>query len=304
MQRVLVASGAVAWTERRHRDDVRVLAYHNVVPDGTPRIGDASLHLPLGEFRRQLDYISRRFDVVPLAEVSATPRAARRARPRAVITFDDAYQGAVVMGVEEIARRGLPATIFVAPALLGRQSLWWDAVAPGGRGSSDGLTDAMRHRALTAHRGEGGRIHAWAKESGWSFRDLPDCMLTASEDELSVATHRHEGLTLGSHSWSHPNLAALPPNELEPELRQPLAWLGRTGRSVAWLAYPYGLATPAVMKRAQMAGYEGAALVAGGWVRPGQGNAFAIPRVNVPSRMSESAFAVRISGLTQPRVAR
>jgi peptidoglycan/xylan/chitin deacetylase (PgdA/CDA1 family) len=295
-ERAIVATGATRWAERRHRADVSILAYHNIVPDGFPRTGDTSLHLALGPFRRQLDYIGHRFEVVPLSAALAPP--SRSTRPRAAITFDDAYVGAVGPAVEELARRGLPATIFVAPAVLGHRVLWWDALAQAGSGSDSGFTAANRAEALVGQRGEEAAVHAWARSAGWTVREVPDSMLTATEEELRAACRRHDGLVLGSHSWSHPNLVSLAGPALEGELRRPLDWLQASfDRVIAWLAYPYGLSSPDVAAAARRAGYGAALRVSGGLLRPPHADLYAIPRINIPAGISDAGFALRVSGV-------
>src|SRR5678816_2862632 len=88
----MVASGLPVLGRRRRRGDTLVLAYHNVVPDGAEAFGDRSLHLPLSRLRQQLAALEATHEVVSLDELE-TP--ARTERPRAAITFDDAYAGAL-----------------------------------------------------------------------------------------------------------------------------------------------------------------------------------------------------------------
>src|SRR4029077_20967886 len=137
-----------------------VLAYHNVVPDGSVGFGDGPLHLPRRAFVRQVEYLLRSHAVVPLDEVF-TPAPPGR-RPRVAITFDDAYRGAVAIGVEELARRGVPATLFVVPSFAGKGPFWWDAVA-GERGGAD---STLRHRALHELAGQDAAVRGWAEAQG------------------------------------------------------------------------------------------------------------------------------------------
>jgi peptidoglycan/xylan/chitin deacetylase (PgdA/CDA1 family) len=297
VERVLVGAGVPSWSARMHRQDVCILAYHNVVPDDLGPVGDVSLHLPRRDFRDQLDDVGRRFDIVPLTELYAAP--ARRARPRVAITFDDAYQGALAIGIEELARRGFPATMFVAPEILGRRSLWWDVFAPPARGSSGGLSAAIREEALTECAGRDARVREWAQRAGWASYALPEPALTGTEAELVAACARHSGLTLGSHSWSHANLTRLDAPGLDAELRPSLDWLRqRFDRTIDWLAYPYGYSSPVVAAAAREAGFRAGLLVGGGWARGEGDDAFAVPRVNVPAGISRAGFAIRMSGLT------
>ena len=66
-------------------------------------------------------------------------------RARAIITFDDAYRGAVTQGVAEVARRGLPATVFVNPGLIDGRQFWWDMLADPASGE---LAAELRRQAL------------------------------------------------------------------------------------------------------------------------------------------------------------
>jgi len=286
----VVWSGVPALRRAARGQHALILAYHNVVPDSCPPFGDRSLHLPRRLFVRQLERLLATHTVVPLDEL-LTPNQGSR-RPRAAITFDDGYRGAVVIGVEELAKRGLPATLFVVPAFAGKGAFWWDALA-----GERGVDPQLRHRALDDLRGRDRDVRGWAAAQGLPPRTVPEWALPASDDELRAAT-RHPGITLGSHTWSHPNLARLTATELRDELMQSLAWLrARSTSMVPWLSYPYGIATPAVEAAARDAGYTAALALGGGWFRPARVNRWAVPRENIPSGLSENGFVIRTCGL-------
>ncbi len=299
MERVLVTGGMAAWSARRHRGGVCILAYHNIVPDALSGVGDASLHLRDRDFRRQLDEIGRRYDVVPVTEVLAG--SSRPRRPRVAITFDDAYLGAVTLGVEELARRGLPATIFVPPGLLGRRAMWWDSFVLGEAAGGASSGPGVRTQALAECGGRDARVRELAARERWEVRHVPEVALTATEAELAAACRRHDGLSLGSHTWSHPNLTRSAGSELADEMGPPLEWLRtRYERTIPWLAYPYGLTNPQAAAAARAAGYEAAVLVSGGWAMPPIRDPFAVPRVNIPAGLSVDGFALRVSGVLSP----
>lgn len=289
---VLLRGGPARLARALLRGRTLVLAYHNVVPDGEAPRGDPSLHLPRRSFAEQLDLLCATHEVVPLDRVLDPPKAGDH-RPRVAITFDDAYRGAVTVGVEELARRGLPATVFVAPAFVGGRSFWWDAVA----GPAGCLPESGRAHALASLRGEDPAVRAWAREQGWRERSIGPAGLAAAEEELAAAA-RTAGITLGSHSWGHPNLARLEPEALREELRRPLAWLReRYDAVLPWLAYPYGISSPAVEQAAGEVGYRAAVRVEGGWFSAPPANPYAIPRMNVPAGLSADGFALRAAGL-------
>lgn len=281
----LLGSGVAALARRRLRGRAVVLAYHNVIPDGAAPRGDRSLHLPQREFARQLDALAQTHDVVPLAAIDAPAGS----RPRVVITFDDAYRGALTAGFTELARRGLPATVFVAPGLFDTAT-WWDR-----HGDATGEVPApLRWTALTAHQGVGESVLA---AFGRGAESLPLWAHIAGEAEVMAAA-RQPGITLGAHTWSHCNLAAVPADRLATELERPLAWLrGQAASVVPWLAYPYGLSSAAVPVAARRAGYVAALLVEGGWLPGRRGDAFALPRQNIPSGLSLAGFRLRMAGV-------
>jgi peptidoglycan/xylan/chitin deacetylase (PgdA/CDA1 family) len=275
-----------------------VLAYHNIVPTGDVIEGDASLHLPQRDFALHLDTIRRTHDVVPLSSVFDAP--SRRARPRVVITFDDAYAGALTSGLAELGRRNMPSTIFVAPGLLGRIT-WWDALAtPGGAG----LPEAVRNHALEQLSGKGEGIVEWARSTGkLSAGALETRPRIARLEELKRAA-ADPRVTLGSHTWSHPNLRALSAEDVHDELASSLEWLNAwfPTQTIPWLSYPYGIWSQPVCEAAEELGYVAAVRVEGGWLAArGADSPYTIPRLNVPLGMSVNGLSLRLAGLASGR---
>jgi len=288
-EQVLLWGGA-AWIGRRiRREGTLVLAYHNVVADDAAPAGDRSLHLPRSQFAAQLDLLRRRYQIVPLYQLL---EAGNPGGSCVAITFDDAYRGALTHGLEELARRGLPATVFVTPAFIGGHAFWWDALA---RPGAEGLPVDFRAAALERWRGEDWCIREAVASQGRGVYEPPPDMRCATEAELRLAAER-PGITLASHTWSHPNLLRLEPHELASELKRPLAWLReRFPQAAPWIAYPYGLSSAAVEAAAHAAGYEAGFLVSGGWLR-GASSRFALPRYNVPAGLSVDGFDLRLAG--------
>lgn len=286
----LLRSGLAGLSSRRRRSDTLILAYHNIVPEGERVVGDRSLHLPRAAFAAQLDALMEIADVIPLE--AALAGGANGVRPRVAITFDDAYRGTVLTGVSELVKRRLPATIFVPPALLNDGVFWWDVLTPEGM---PGLEAEVRDDALQRMAGKGAEILAAHGRSDTSH--IPSHARGASESELRAAAAQ-PGITLASHSWSHPNLAALPAGELEDELVRPLRWMReRFTCVIPCISYPYGHSSPAVERAAADAGYTAALRIDGGWLREGGANRYAIPRLNIPSGLSDAGFRLRCSGL-------
>lgn len=286
---LLVDSGASTAYRRLTRRSI-VLAYHNVVPAGSAPSGDAGLHIDEDTFKRQLDRLDRTHEIVPLRRLLAADEAERS---QAALTFDDAYRGAVRVGVRETERRGLPATIFVPPGLLGDVSLWWDALATRGR-----LDPSVRQLVLEELGGRQDRALRWAEEESLGWKELPAHARTATEEELLAAADR-PGVQLEAHGWRHGNLARLEEEEVEDECARAAEWLERRGgESRPILAYPYGR----VSSRAEAVArkhFAAAVLVTGGTFHlSALSNRFRIPRVNIDANLSLRGFELRASGVT------
>lgn len=290
-ERVLVGSGIARLGRRRLRDRVLVLAYHNVLPDGQPRSGDRSLHLSRHDFARQLDVLTQTHDVVPLAALSNLTEPSQR--PRVIVTFDDAYEGAIGCGVDELVERRMPATIFVSPALLGGVT-WWDILAENSGGV---VPEGLRHEALHTLGGRAEAILATARSGARVGAAKAPLAPIGTELQLSRAASR-PGITIASHTWSHPNLSSLRGPALDAELSRPLQWLrSRFPTVVPWLSYPYGLFSETVQRAAEASGYQGAFRIDGGWIPRGTFHRYAIPRLNIPAGLSTNGFRLRLAGL-------
>jgi peptidoglycan/xylan/chitin deacetylase (PgdA/CDA1 family) len=253
--------------------------------------------LPESVFERQLDILAELCDVVPLASLLVDP--ATDARRRVIITFDDAYRGALTLAAAALRARGLPATVFVPPATLGRVSFWWDAFA-----GQEGLPLPLRAQALGPLSGDDQQIRTWAAQQGLAAIEPPEWLRPGTESELR-AWASGPGLTVAAHTWRHANLTRLPSSEMVEELNRPLVWLRERFASAVepWLTYPYGLATKDTADLVCKAGYQGALLVAGGWLPRPVPNAFLLPRLNVPAGLSTNGFRLRLAGLFRQPVA-
>lgn len=272
-----------------------VLAYHNVVPDDAPREGERSLHLSRSRFVEQLQFLETHYRVVPLADLLRGERRVAAERPPVAITFDDAYRGALEIALPELGRRGLAATVFAAPALLGRDSFWWDALATPDTGT---VPPAIRAEALERERGCEQSVRAWARRSGFTVRRVGEWLRPGTVRELDRAV-AEPGVTVGSHTWSHRNLRRLDEAAQREELGRSREWLRvrYADRFSPWIAYPYGLATERTSELAAECGYAGGVVVGGGLVSVDRTHPLRVPRLNVPAGMSVEGLELRAAGL-------
>jgi peptidoglycan/xylan/chitin deacetylase (PgdA/CDA1 family) len=271
------------------------LAYHNVVPTGEHGAGEVSLHVAQRDFARQLDLIASSHRVVSLESV--LEEGGESDPPRVAITFDDAYLGAMTAGLDELRQRSMPATVFVAPGLLGGDT-WWDRVAEASRGV---MPSDIRRHAIENLCGDHGRVSEWFATRGGKVSPRGALPRIANETELASASQQ-PGISFAAHSWSHGNLSALSSVQLENELAPTLDWLSaRFPNTIPWLSYPYGLTSPTVERAAERAKFRGAFLVSGGWMSRCPARLHALPRLAIPAGMSPDGLSLRLSGIASNR---
>ncbi len=294
LERATVLTGVESLARRMRKARVLVLALHNVAPDDLVGQGDRSLHLGLSRFRGYLDFLERHATVLPLGALLEHDLKIPRRRPAVVLTFDDAYRGAIELGVPEITARGLPATICVAPGLLGDQTLWWDALATDGLA---GLPDSFRERALEEGRGIASEVLGLAKNAGMAPRVVPGVMRTCTEEELRAACARPR-ITVASHTWSHAALDRLSRAERRSELMRSREWLMERFRSsyVDVVSFPYGRFDAATVESTLAAEYRAGLTLEPEAMDPEQRPSNGLlPRKNVPAGLSLDGLRIRIA---------
>lgn len=270
----------------RRRDAAPVLCFHNVVDDERAgRVGDASLHMGLTSFRQAIDVVTEHYEVISLGEFLGRRTTGASLRGCCVLTFDDAYVGTIRLALPELRRAGLPSTVFVVTdAAESPAPFWWDVL--GDRGE----LAALRDQALSAHQGRTARVPGGVAASVGH----PD-LLPASWDAVLTAA-RSEYVAIGSHTCSHPNLLAIPDDELALELRDAISVLrDRVSGTLPVVAYPYGNVDTRVAHHAKAAGYI-AGMALGRRVATRANDPFTIPRLNIPAGISAEALETWISG--------
>lgn len=272
---------------RRLRPRAAVLLYHRVA-ETDPGAGDPfSQAVPPELFAEHLALLSRRYRVVAAGELAERlARGGRSSLPDGTIavTFDDGYADNLEAAAPIAARLGVPLTVFVTvePVLDG-SAFWWDELAARrneapetGEGADlharlKRLPAAERRRAVAAAGPEPspGAALAWGRP------------LTAAELARLAAL---PGIEVGSHTLSHPSLAALPEAEQLRELAGSRARLAAlAGRPVRLLAYPFGKAgdvSAATRRLARQAGYLAAFTSDAGRIVPSSPR-WALPRLAV-----------------------
>jgi peptidoglycan/xylan/chitin deacetylase (PgdA/CDA1 family) len=265
-----------------------VLAYHRLVEDyqAVARTEMPSMLISTAMFERHIDWIGRHFRFVDLDEVGEHVRTGSLFRePVAAVTFDDGYRDVYELAAPILARKGVPAAVFVVTDLIGRP-FWqvhdrlYHLVAKGfatwqnprrqlhGMLSDLGLSPAelLSVRGATSSplmavsvlvpglsRRDVGRVMAYLETAvGNGFGPVPRTMTWPMLRQM-----RQQGFTIGSHTRSHVSLPLESQMTAAAELVGSKAALERhLGGPIAHFAYPGGEFTPAVVEAAARAGYR------------------------------------------------
>ena len=241
-----------------------VLCYHRVNdPDAPGFVYDPEPVSATPEnFRRQMDYVARHFNVIDLDALDAYVAHGRALPPRPLlITFDDGYRDNYTHAYPILRERGLPAVIFVAVGHIDDPHLpWWDRLAYLFRqapADSDPVLPLLgRLPLVTSAQREAAHQRMLAR-----LKAIPEVAKAAALDDLEAAlgvTPPYDpGLFLSwdeireltansiacqSHTVHHPILTRIPPEAARRELAEAKERLeAETGRLVTALAYPNGL---------------------------------------------------------------
>lgn len=290
-ERALHAAGVLLYLLRLHRLVMwatrrwpKVVLYHAVAPEESDDLREIDANVPPAAFAAQLDFFARYYTVVSMQRLSEAHVPARAL----AITFDDGYRSVLEHAAPALAARGLPATVYAVPAVIGNERLIWvnelnwlarrhppEAraafaaafdLAPDARLSPRAMIDHARahfdpsrvERCLTAiHRGIGSDRVAFARAR----------RLYLDWDEVERLAGA--GLTVGNHTWSHPSLPCLPvPAQIE-EIARGMAALAHLRHSVPSFAFPFGDASEPARAAATAGGHRTICDV-GGVNRPGE----------------------------------
>lgn len=213
--------------------------YHRVAElKDTPNIDSRSVSATPSSFAQQMRHLARYYHVVSMPDVLDAVKRNRPIRERSVlITFDDAYADFADIAWPILRRFHLPATLFVPTAYPGRPELafWWDRlyqafertlrVELGGTplGTLSLANPEVRRRSLRALQNY---VPTVPHDEAMRLVDSVCAQLVETPvkggsvlnwDQLRMLAR--DGVTLGSHTRTHPILTQLPPDRIREEVR-------------------------------------------------------------------------------------
>lgn len=97
----------------------RVLIYHKV-NDHPANL----LSVSTGLFRKQMEYLTKHYNVIPVSEIASKVAEGSNFEPRTIaITFDDGYLDNYTNAYPILAELNMPATIFIPAGYMGRGTI-------------------------------------------------------------------------------------------------------------------------------------------------------------------------------------
>lgn len=322
LERPLVASllqstGVLGAMELASRErGLFVLNYHRLGTTAGNELDDATFSATAEALRQQMAYLKRWFAMPPVHEVLEALTRGRFDQPTALVTFDDGYRDNYELGLPVLRSLHVPACFFVVSGYLDAPSLpWWDHVAYAvKRTTVDTLRLAYPEplefdlRSTPRTRVTYRILRAYKQAQQLDQRRFFDELSAATGVDVDVQAlgrnlfvtweaareMQDAGMTIGSHTVTHPVLSSLSEGDQRRELVESRERIGQMlGAKPDVLAYPVGgpTAFTEVTKRvARQAGYRAAFSYFGGLNQAGRTDPFAIGRSAVTQAESHAQF--------------
>lgn len=297
--------GSLERLDREGPGLLRVLTYHRVEWDTADPAPSPALTISPDAFAGQIQYLHRRCRVVSVEQVIHAVQSGSRLPPRAVlVTFDDGYRDFRTRAWPVLRDFGLPVVLFVPTAFPDQPGLgfWWDRLhhALANTSRRDSLATAVgsmplgtpreREEASTRLRAHVKRMpHAeameWVTATCRALGVPPPPPVVLGWNELRELAK--EGVSIGSHTRTHPLLTRVSPGEARAEVAGALRDLERElGTALPILAYPAGAFDERVVGILREEGYCLAFTTARGINDLASAHPLKLRRINVGRRSS------------------
>ncbi len=321
---VLFHSGALRLLEGSPRPGAAwVLGYHHVLDAAEAAAGavQPGMYVTPETFDRQMEYVSARYEMVPLSRLADGPPAGRAC----AVTFDDGWQDNYRHAFPILKRRRIPATIFLATGLIGtRRRLWPERISRLARlpvESDSPFWSALLRMApppatdLVPLRGMPPSDRAEFLIA--RIKPLPACAIARLEEALDamdppdgcgdpadrpwldwreVREMSAAGVSFGAHSHTHTILTRSDPGAARREIALSRAALEReTGQPPVCFSYPNGEHDAAVRAMVGESGFRIGVTTRSGSVVRGA-DPLALPRILIHEDISRTRplFALRL----------
>jgi peptidoglycan/xylan/chitin deacetylase (PgdA/CDA1 family) len=314
---LLFRSGALrALRSVKPSRQLAILRYHAICGPEGYAYASPGICISPGAFEDQARYLAANYNVVPLPEAVEALRDGSLPSNAVALTFDDGYADNLE-AARTLARHGLTATFYITAGCMDGGEPFWpselrylltgcagtrmrveaegvgvDLDLSSERGRADALstlTKTFKSHPVPVREALRRELRARARGTA-----LPRVMLTWNEIREMHAL----GMTIGSHTMTHPNLPSAGLDAARQQLTDSKARLeAEIDAPVTMFSYPNGGAeryfTPAIKDLVREAGYRAATTSKNAFARR-DSDPLALERVEVEESLEELIFALEV----------
>lgn len=230
-----------------------IFAYHRVLREHDSLVPG----LPTAErFERQLQWIRRFCNPLPLAEAVQRLRAGTLPARALSVTFDDGYADNLEVATPLLRKYQIPAVVFVTVDAVERGFMWNDLLIEAVR-AAQGEIDASEVGLGRLPVDDANRLEVFRRlTASVKYRPIAERLrlseilyVNACRDVMPRQMLRPDqlkellgaGIDIGAHTVNHPILTLLDDSEARAEIENSRTWIaGQTGRVPRLFAYPNG----------------------------------------------------------------
>jgi peptidoglycan/xylan/chitin deacetylase (PgdA/CDA1 family) len=300
-----------------------IFYYHRV--HSCPGWDPLGLNILPSLFYRQVKLLKKKITFLSLKEFieecDHSPRGPSHI-PRGVITFDDGYRDSWVYAWPILKEFSVSPTFFVCTnPLLRQQPLIYDRLIPlierekgkdqmiRGLKGPDQLfrrgtlrekkilvQEATRFLMTSSGPDQESFLKQFVISPNEEIENRPSKDLYLSAEDVISA--QGEGIDIGSHTASHPNLRRLPREKWEEEIRGSKEELEiLVGSKVSFFSYPAGQYTPEVVAYVREVGYQAAFITGKRAILNSVVDRYTLPRISPEGIVSLGKFYSQVAGI-------
>lgn len=305
-----------------------VLCYHRILDaDGDFPYDSDLISASTGQFRDQLRYISKRYNVLNFRQLAEQMEETGRFPSNGlIITFDDGYYDNYKVAWPILKEFGMTATFFTAAGYIGKNRLfWWDRLAwiikkaaggrielPGDDGVSFDLADYPDRQKAAGILIRKAKFLPEERKEALIARLSSELDVQIDEDQHSntmtwdqLRELDNGGIEIGAHSIGHPIFSNIDDGRLEEEvagskrlieseLGTKIVTFGSPGRGV--LTSDEKVRFEELLKRLiRDSGYSFSTMYKWGLVHSDEFDPFAIERLGIETHDNMSTFRAKLA---------
>lgn len=272
--------------------------FHAVGGDGEHTVYPYQQAYSTAVFAAEIRYLQRHFTIVPLDRIveRVEGNAADDGHNELALTFDDGLRNTAETAYPILRQLGVPATLFVCPALLDSGEWQWTYECPArlARLSRESRAELLRSVGAPASNASAEAVMGWMSGLQDSQRRSVVRQIreaTTPFEPSSVERFNFDLMTwddvdrldrslvaIGSHTLTHPVLSRTDPGLMRREIIESKRMLeDRLARPVSYFCYPDGAYSAEVLELVRLT-YRAAVTTRPDFVLPGQ-DRWLLPRI-------------------------